>query len=87
MPWVVRQGTVCRTRVERGSLSGTMAETEKREVHRETMCCGYAKCPEIVLFDDGSAELIDDDPAAGSVGTIKLRPEVAARLGALLAKH
>jgi hypothetical protein len=61
-----------------------MAEVEKREVHRETMCCGYRNCPEIVVFADGSAEITDDDPEAGSVGTIKLRPAVAARLGELL---
>jgi hypothetical protein len=60
-----------------------MADT-KREVHRETMCCGYKRCPEVVVFDDGSAEITDDDPAIGSVGTIKLRPEVAQRLAALL---
>ena len=52
----------------------------KREVHRETMCCGYKKCPTVTVFDDGSVELTDDDAGAGSVGTIKLRPEVAARL-------
>ena len=62
-----------------------MADT-RREVHRETMCCGRAKCPSIVIFDDGSAELFDDDPETGSVGIIKLRPEVAARLVAILAK-
>lgn len=60
---------------------------EKREVHRETMCCGYKKCPEIVLFEDGSAELTDNDAEIGSVGTIKLRPEVADRLASLLVKR
>ena len=67
-------------------LEAAMADA-KREVHRETMCCGYKKCPELVVFDDGSAELTDDDPAAGSVGTIKLRPEVAGRLAELLKTH
>lgn len=57
-----------------------------REVHRETLsCCGYAKCVEVVILDDGSATLTDDDAEAGSVGTIKLRPEVAKRLAELLA--
>jgi hypothetical protein len=36
------------------------------------------------MFDDGSVELTDDDTEAGSVGTIKLRPEVVARLKELL---
>jgi len=63
-----------------------MADT-RREVHRETMCCGRAKCPSIVIFDDGSAELFDDDPETGSVGIIKLRPEVAARLAEVLAQR
>jgi hypothetical protein len=58
----------------------------KREIHRETMCCGYKKCPEVVIFDDGSVLLSDDDAELGSVGTIKLRPEVAARLVEILSK-
>lgn len=49
-------------------------------VHEETMCCGYKRCPTVRVFEDGSAELTDDDPEVGSVGTIKLRPEVADRL-------
>jgi len=53
---------------------------EKKVVHEETMCCGYKKCPQVKFFDDGSVELTDDDVEAGSVGTIKLHPEVAARL-------
>lgn len=57
---------------------------EKQEIHRETICCGYRKCPEVVIFDDGSAELSDNDHEIGSVGTIKLRPEVAARLVKIL---
>lgn len=58
-----------------------------RNVYSEIMsCCGYRRCPEVKLFSDGSVELSDDDPEAGSVGTIKLRPEVAARLAALIAK-
>jgi len=52
-----------------------------KKIHEETMKCGYKKCcPTVSVFDDGSAELTDDDVSGGSVGTIKLRPEVAARL-------
>jgi hypothetical protein len=71
-----------------------MGETEQRPnpgepnapqlVHEETMCCGYKKCPTIRQFDDGSAEITDDDAEGGSVGTIKLRPEQARRLLELL---
>ena len=54
---------------------------------RETLECGYRRCcPTVEIFDDGSAVLSDDDPETGSVGTIKLRPEVAARLVELLTK-
>jgi len=53
-------------------------------IHQETMCCGYKKCPSIKVFDDGSVELSDDDSEIGSVGTIKIRPEAAARLLELL---
>jgi hypothetical protein len=49
-------------------------------IHQETMCCGYRKCPTVKVFDDGSVELSDDDAEIGSVGTIKIRPEAAARL-------
>jgi hypothetical protein len=59
-----------------------MAEVEV--IHEETMCCGYKRCPTVKVFADGSAELTDNDAEAGSVGTIKLRPEVAARLVELL---
>lgn len=56
-----------------------------KKVHEETLrCCGYKKCPIVTVFDDGSAELTDDDAEIGSVGTIKLRPEVAARLVEIL---
>jgi hypothetical protein len=55
-----------------------------REVHRERLCCGYSKCVEAVIFDDGSVELTDNDVEAGSVGTIKMRPEAVARLVELL---
>jgi hypothetical protein len=48
------------------------------------MCCGYKKCPTVRQFDDGSAELSDDDAEGGSVGTIRLRPEQARRLAELL---
>jgi hypothetical protein len=49
-------------------------------IHQETMCCGYKKCPTVKVFDDGSVELSDNDAELGSVGTVKLRPEAAARL-------
>lgn len=55
------------------------------EVHSEVLsCCGFKKCVKVVMFDDGSVTLTDDDAEAGSVGTIKLRPEVAERLVRLL---
>lgn len=53
-------------------------------IHQETMCCGYKRCVEVKLLDDGSVELSDDDEEFGSVGTIKIRPEVADRLLELL---
>jgi len=57
---------------------------EKSIVHEETMCCGFKKCVKVTTFDDGSAELTDDDTEGGSVGTIKLKPEVAKRLVEIL---
>jgi hypothetical protein len=54
-------------------------------IHQETMCCGYKKCPTVEVFDDGSVKLSDDDAEIGSVGTVKLRPEAAARLLEVLA--
>jgi hypothetical protein len=60
---------------------------QPREVHREILMCSYKKCcPTVVIFDDGSVELSDDDAGSGSVGTVKLRPEVAARLAEILGK-
>ncbi len=53
-------------------------------VHEETMCCGYKKCPVVTKFDDGSVTLTDDDTENGSIGTIRLRPEVAKRLAKLI---
>jgi hypothetical protein len=53
-------------------------------VHQETMCCGYKKCPTIKVFSDGSVELTDDDEEAGSIGTIKLRPEAARKVAELV---
>lgn len=44
-------------------------------IHQETMCCGFKRCPELKIFEDGSIELRDDDAEIGSVGVIKLRPE------------
>ena len=50
-------------------------------LHQETLMCGSKRCcPTIRVFDDGSIELFDDDPEAGSVGKIVLRPEALARL-------
>ena len=60
---------------------------EPKVIHAEEMCCGYKKCPKVQIFDDGSVELTDNDPEIGSVGTVKLRPEVAGRLVALLAER
>lgn len=72
---------------------------QPNKVHEEVLCeqdpappdgptapeCGYKKCcPAVKLFDDGSVELTDADAEAGSVGTIKLRPEAAERLARLL---
>ena len=56
----------------------------RKIVHKETLCCGFKKCPTIRILDDGSLELTDNDPEAGSVGTIKLRPEAVERLSELL---
>jgi hypothetical protein len=57
-------------------------------VHKETLECGYRKCcPTVTVFDDGSIELSDDDSETGSVGTIKIRPEVVTRLVELLSAH
>ena len=54
-------------------------------VHEEMLvCCNYKRCPVVRVLDDGSVELTDDDVEAGSIGTIKLRPEVSARLKELL---
>lgn len=53
-------------------------------IHQETMCCGYKRCPTVEVFDDGSVTLSDDDTEIGSVGTVKLRPEAAERLRAVL---
>jgi hypothetical protein len=53
-------------------------------VHQETFCCGFRKCVIAKIFDDGSVTLSDDDVEAGSVGTIKIRPEAADRLLELL---
>jgi len=56
-------------------------------IHQETMCCGYKRCPEIQVLDDGSAVISDNDPEIGSVGTIKLRPEVMERIAELHAQY
>ena len=57
-----------------------------KQIHQETMCCGYKRCPTVTVFDDGSMTISDDDSEIGSVGTIKLRPEVVARLVELSAR-
>ncbi len=54
---------------------------ERTKIHEETLQCGYKRCcPTVTVFDDGSVEISDDDAEIGSVGTIKLRPEVISRL-------
>jgi len=60
---------------------------EPKVLHTEEMCCGHKRCPVVKIFDDGSVELSDDDAEGGSVGTIKMRPEVVARLVALHGEH
>ena len=55
--------------------------------HEETMCCSFKRCPKVKLLDDGSMEISDDDVEAGSVGTIKIRPEAVNRLAELVAQH
>ena len=55
-------------------------------IHQETMCCGYKKCPVVKIFEDGSAEISDDDAEIGSFGTVKLRPEALDRLVELHSK-
>lgn len=56
-------------------------------IRQETLECGFKKCcPVVEVFDDGSVVISDDDSEAGSVGTIKIRPEVRERLVELLSK-
>lgn len=65
-----------------------MSTKTARVVHEETLvCCNNKRCPTAQLLDDGSVILTDDDPAAGSVGKIVLRPEVMDRLIELRAQH
>lgn len=54
------------------------------ELGRETLCCGYKRCPTVVVYDDGSATLTDsgDD---GRVHRIELAPDQRVRLAQLLA--
>jgi hypothetical protein len=56
-------------------------------IHQEKMCCGMKRCPVVHMFDDGSLELSDDDAELGSVGVIKIRPEVADRPLELLSER
>lgn len=59
---------------------------QPRKIYSETLDCGYRKCcPSVTLFDDGSLELSDNDPGIGSIGTVKLRPEVVQRLVEIIA--
>lgn len=62
-------------------------QQDKELILQETICCGRKRCPVIRVFSDGSAELTDDDIENGSVGKIKLRPEVAARIVELLSSR
>lgn len=57
-----------------------------KTIHQETLCCGQKRCPTVRTMDDGSMEISDDDEETGSVGTIKIRPEVVARLAELASK-
>lgn len=60
---------------------------DPQKIREEMLPCGYKRCcPRVKVFDDGSAVLTDDDAETGSVGTIRLRPEAAARLVELLTK-
>ena len=62
-----------------------MIRKKPRKIREEMLPCGYGKCcPTVATFDDGSATITDDDTEGGSIGTIKLRPEAAARLIELL---
>jgi hypothetical protein len=56
-------------------------------IQQETLCCNHKRCPTVSVFDDGSLEITDNDPELGSVGTIKIRPEVVARLVELASKR
>ena len=57
---------------------------EPKKIRDEMLPCNFKRCcPRVEVFDDGSAVLTDDDADAGSVGTIKLRPEQVARLAEL----
>ena len=55
-------------------------------IHEELLCCGSKRCPAVKQFDDGSMVLSDDDSESGSVGVIKLRPEVVQRIVELAQK-
>ena len=55
-----------------------------RVTHQETICCGYKRCPELLVFEDGSATLTDVG-LDGSAHTITLQPNQRTRLAELLA--
>ena len=67
---------------EEAPQEGQEAEVAmSRKDPRRMLPCNFKRCcPRVEVFDDGSAVLTDDDADAGSVGTIKLRPEQVARL-------
>ena len=72
------------TQIYEGVLDCQAAESPA-EPNDGVPACGYKKCcPTVTIFDDGSVELTDDDAEGGSVGTIKMKPEVAKRLVELL---
>ena len=54
-----------------------------RSLHRETVCCGYKRCPTVETFDDGSAVVTDVD-AQGRDLRLELQPEQRARLAEIL---
>ena len=55
-------------------------------IHQETICCGYKRCPEVLVFDDGSATLTDVG-TDGRAHTITLQRNQRTRLAELLALH
>jgi hypothetical protein len=54
-------------------------------VFRETMCCGYQRCPTVVLHADGSAVLTETGPDEVT-HRIVLAPAQRVRLAQLLSQ-